>query len=73
MTSVTVHEAKTHLSALLARIERGERIVICRHGKAVAVLSPLPTGSRLATSQLLSKTIINEDPTKPTIDEWLDV
>jgi len=37
---VNIHEAKTHLSKLLARIEAGERIVIARAGKPVAVLGP---------------------------------
>jgi prevent-host-death family protein len=38
---VNVHEAKTHLSRLLARVEAGERIVIARAGKPIAVLSPV--------------------------------
>jgi prevent-host-death family protein len=33
-----VHEAKTHFSRLLERAERGERIVIARAGRPVAVL-----------------------------------
>ena len=37
-TSVNVHEAKTHLSRLLERVEHGERIVIARAGPPVAVL-----------------------------------
>jgi prevent-host-death family protein len=40
MTTMNVHEAKTHLSRLLARVERGERIVIARAGKPVAMLIP---------------------------------
>lgn len=39
--TVNVHEAKTHLSRLLVRVERGERIVIARSGRPIAVLSPL--------------------------------
>jgi prevent-host-death family protein len=39
-TTVNVHEAKTHLSRLLARVEAGERITIARAGKPIAVLSP---------------------------------
>jgi prevent-host-death family protein len=35
---VNIHHAKTHLSALLERAERGEEIVIARAGKAVARL-----------------------------------
>lgn len=38
MTEVNVHEAKTHLSRLLERVERGEEIVIARAGKPVAKL-----------------------------------
>lgn len=40
MTTVNVHEAKTHLSALLVRVARGERVVIARAGKPIAVLVP---------------------------------
>lgn len=38
MTQVNVHEAKTHLSKLLERVESGEEIVIARAGKPVARL-----------------------------------
>jgi prevent-host-death family protein len=38
MTQVTVHEAKTHLSRLLAAVESGEEVVICRGSKPVARL-----------------------------------
>ena len=42
---VNVHEAKTHLSKLLERVEAGEEIVIARNGKPVAKLvKPEPTG-----------------------------
>jgi prevent-host-death family protein len=40
MTTVTAYEAKTHLPRLLRAVERGERIVITRHGKPVAELVP---------------------------------
>jgi prevent-host-death family protein len=35
---VNVHEAKTHLSKLLQRVELGEEIVIAKAGKPVAKL-----------------------------------
>ena len=41
MVTVNVHEAKTHLSRLLARVEAGEEVVIARNGKPVARLAPL--------------------------------
>jgi prevent-host-death family protein len=39
--TVNVHEAKTQLSKLLARAAAGERIVIARAGKPIAVLGPI--------------------------------
>ena len=37
--SVNVQEAKTRLSELLARVEKGEKVVIARAGKPVANLT----------------------------------
>lgn len=37
-----MHEAKTHLSRLLRRVEAGETIVIRRGTHRVAILSPAP-------------------------------
>ncbi len=41
MTQVNVQEAKTRLSDLLLRTERGEDIVIARAGRPVARLVPV--------------------------------
>ncbi|HOC13628.1 MAG TPA: type II toxin-antitoxin system prevent-host-death family antitoxin [Propionicimonas sp.] len=41
MTTVNVQEAKTRLSELLARVERGEEIVVARAGTPVARLVPV--------------------------------
>ena len=41
MDLLNVHEAKTHLSRLLDRVEAGEEIVIGKHGRPVAKLVPL--------------------------------
>lgn len=40
MTTVNIHEAKTHLSSLLERVGAGERIVIAKAGRPVAELVP---------------------------------
>jgi prevent-host-death family protein len=40
MTEVNVHEAKTHLSRLLARVEAGEEVLISRAGHPIARLVP---------------------------------
>jgi prevent-host-death family protein len=41
MTSVNIHEAKTHLSRLLERVAAGEEIIISKAGKPMAKLTPL--------------------------------
>lgn len=45
-TVVNVHVAKTQLSRLLWRVERGERITIARAGQPVAVIAPVPPAER---------------------------
>ncbi len=40
MREVQSSEAKTHLTQLLSEVERGETIVITRHGRAIARLVP---------------------------------
>jgi len=42
LDSVNMHEAKTQLSKLVARVEGGEEIVITRAGKPAAKLVPVP-------------------------------
>jgi prevent-host-death family protein len=39
--TVNIHEAKTHLSRLVERVEAGEEVVIARAGRPVARLVPL--------------------------------
>jgi prevent-host-death family protein len=39
--TVNIADAKKHLSRLIARVERGERIVIARAGKPVVELRPV--------------------------------
>ena len=41
MKPVNIHEAKTHFSRLVERVEAGEEIVIARAGKPVARLVPV--------------------------------
>jgi prevent-host-death family protein len=40
MDAIDVQQAKTQLSQLLMRVQRGEEIVIAKGGKPVALLSP---------------------------------
>lgn len=41
MTTVNVHEAKTHFSRLIERALAGEEIVIAKAGKALVRLTPV--------------------------------
>jgi prevent-host-death family protein len=40
-------EAKTHLSALLDRVARGESFIITKRGKAIAELKPAHSGGQV--------------------------
>lgn len=41
MDTIGLFEAKTHLSELVARAERGEEVIITRHNKPVAKIVPI--------------------------------
>ncbi|MBZ0330034.1 type II toxin-antitoxin system prevent-host-death family antitoxin [Halomonas sp. ANAO-440] len=41
MDIVNIHEAKTHLSRLLARAAQGETVVIAKAGHPIAKLTPM--------------------------------
>lgn len=41
MSTVSAYDAKTHLPRLLRAAERGETVIITRHGKPVAQLGPV--------------------------------
>ncbi len=43
---VNIHDAKTHLSSLLARVEAGEEITIARANKPIARLVPYQHAKR---------------------------
>ena len=46
MRHVNIHDAKTQLSRLLEEVEAGERVVIARAGRPIAVLSPYKAATR---------------------------
>lgn len=46
MERVNVHEAKTHLSRLLARVAAGEEVIIAKRGRPVARLVPYDRSPR---------------------------
>ncbi|WP_067864565.1 type II toxin-antitoxin system Phd/YefM family antitoxin [Nocardia shimofusensis] len=57
-----VHEAKTHLSRILERVERGEEIVISRAGHPVAKVVPLVRAvDRLGGGSLRGQLVLDSD------------
>lgn len=68
---VKVNEAKTHLSSLLAEVERGGEIVIARGDQAVARLIPL---ERASTRRLGGLNVrLPDDFYHPLPDDELDL
>jgi prevent-host-death family protein len=51
MASIGAFEAKTHLSDLLDRVARGEKITITRHGVPAALLIPIEEKEAKLTHQ----------------------
>ncbi len=72
MDAVSIHEAKTHFSRLVARAEAGEEIVVRRGAKAVAkiVAYHAPTVPRVPGA--LKGQITIADDSEVTPDDFAD-
>jgi len=46
VTEVNIHEAKTHLSRLLERVQQGEEVIIAKAGKPIAKLVKIEPKSK---------------------------
>jgi prevent-host-death family protein len=69
MEPVSVHEAKTHLSRLLQRVEAGEEVVIARSGHPIARLVPVgPTRPRVP-GRLKGAVSVSDDFDAPLPEE----
>ena len=55
MHTVGAFEAKTHLSKLLERVAKGERITIEKHGVPVAVLEPVHPSRRTPVGNVIAE------------------
>ncbi|HLA78262.1 MAG TPA: type II toxin-antitoxin system Phd/YefM family antitoxin [Vicinamibacteria bacterium] len=71
MAQVNVHEAKTHLSRLLARVAAGEEIIISRAGRPAAKLVPVGKRARRKAGQDAGKGRIAADFDAPLPDRVL--
>jgi prevent-host-death family protein len=73
METVNVHEAKTHLSRLLARVARGEEIVIARAGKPIARLVPVgPAAGQRPLGMDRGRAVIAEDFDAPLPEDIVE-
>jgi prevent-host-death family protein len=73
MTTVNVHEAKTHFSKILDRVSAGEEIIIAKAGKPVARLVPLePKGKARIAGTYTGRIEIADDFDAPLPDDLLD-
>ena len=64
MTSVDTFEAKTHLTHLLERVAKGERITITNRDKPVAMLVPLEAGNERDTARIGREMLAYRDRVK---------
>lgn len=69
MQTIGAYEAKTHFSALLEQVEKGELIIITKHGHPIAKLIPIThhdnDKKRLAIKRLKS---FNQNHTLSNLD-----
>ncbi|MGH7912422.1 MAG: type II toxin-antitoxin system Phd/YefM family antitoxin [Candidatus Dormibacteraceae bacterium] len=70
---VGVHEAKTHLSRLLERVEAGEEIVITRRGVEVARLIAASSPGRRQFGQFAGQFTVPEDFDEPLPGDLVDL
>ena len=70
METVNVHEAKTHFSRLLDRVQEGQEFVIAKAGRPVARLGPLARpGKKRRLGLLDGKFRVPDDFNEPLADE----
>lgn len=71
MRVVNIHEAKTHLSRLVARVEAGEEVIIARNGEPVAQLVRCKPAAKRQPDVLKGKVVIPDIFFDPLPDEEL--
>ncbi|MCY3957538.1 MAG: type II toxin-antitoxin system prevent-host-death family antitoxin [Chloroflexi bacterium] len=71
MPTVNVHEAKTHLSRLLAQVEAGEEVTIARNGKPVARLIQARDQGRPQPDVFKGKVVVPDSFFDPLPEEEL--
>jgi prevent-host-death family protein len=73
MTSIGSYEAKTHLPALLERVAKGEKILITRRGKPLAMLVPPPKESKRDVKLVVKEMLEYRDRHGPVLGKDLTI
>jgi len=72
MSTVNIHEAKTHLSAILKRVESGEEILIAKSGRPIARISPLtPASGKRRPGSAKGRLVVSETFMEPLPEDAL--
>ncbi|MCY4388050.1 MAG: type II toxin-antitoxin system Phd/YefM family antitoxin [Desulfurellaceae bacterium] len=71
MPVVNVHQAKTHLSRLLAQVEDGQEVIIARNGKPVARLVSVQKRGKRQPDIFKGKIVIPDSFFDPLPEEEL--
>ncbi|MEQ1572421.1 MAG: type II toxin-antitoxin system prevent-host-death family antitoxin [Myxococcota bacterium] len=72
MKTVNIHEAKTHLSQLLAAVEQGQEVIIARAGQPIARLLPFRREKRQGGTSAGRVRFVG-DVAAPLPDELVDL
>lgn len=70
MQTFSVHEAKTHLSRLLAMVERGEEVIVTKSGKPVAKLMQFEDELPSVHHSMMQSVTFHGDVVGPFHDAW---
>jgi prevent-host-death family protein len=72
VSTVTLYEAKTHLSSLVDRAAAGEEIIVAKHGRPMAKLVPIRGSARRRPGRAKGKITMRSDFDAPLPKELLD-
>jgi prevent-host-death family protein len=71
MDSFNVHEAKTHFSRILARVQAGEEVIIAKAGQPIARIVPVRTTAPRKPDTEQGRLMVADDFDAPLPDDLL--
>jgi prevent-host-death family protein len=72
LAQFNIHEAKTYLSRIIERVEKGEEVIISRAGHPVAKLVPLSRAvRRTGRGALRGRLVVAEDWDSPEVNDTI--